>query len=46
MATEFFRKNFRGIFGSVSVILRKKVLIPTSTEESIPKLGTELRGEN
>ncbi len=32
----------RNRHGTVSVISRKKVLIPSSAEEPIPKLGTEL----
>ncbi len=37
-----FRKILRNRLGTVFVIPRKKVVIPRSTEESIPQLGTEI----
>jgi hypothetical protein len=47
LATEFRSEKIpRNRLGMVSVIPRKKVLIPRSTEESIPKLGTEISRKN
>jgi hypothetical protein len=45
LGTEFRSEKIpRNRLGTISVIPRKKVLIPNSAEEPIPKLGTERNG--